>query len=66
MGRNNRPQTTVTRSVSFDKMLFDRMEADRKKKRFSRSRILREMLEEKYPDAIEEEPARYGASGRKR
>lgn len=46
MGRNHRPLTTVTRSISFDHDVFDLMEIRRKELRATRSDYLRMLLEE--------------------
>lgn len=48
MGKNNRPRTTVTRSISFDDEVFKLMEAERKRLRQDRSDYLRTILEERF------------------
>ena len=46
MGRNKRPVTTITRSISFDNDVFLLMEERRKELRASRSDFLRMLLED--------------------
>jgi hypothetical protein len=48
MGNNNRPVTTETRSVSFDRVMFEFMEQDRQELRLDRSQYLRELIERRY------------------
>lgn len=48
--------TTETRSVSFDKVMFDFMEQDRRDLRLDRSQYLRELLEARYQQKHHKSP----------
>jgi hypothetical protein len=47
MGANNRPLTTVTRSLSFDSDTFEMMEVRRTELRMDRSEFIRAILEDR-------------------
>jgi hypothetical protein len=55
MASNNRATTTAT-SVSFDKVMFQFMEQDRRELRLDRSQYLRELLEQRYQQKFHKSP----------
>lgn len=55
MASNNRVTTTAT-SVSFDKVMFEFMEQDRRELRLDRSQYLRELLEQRYQHKFHKSP----------
>lgn len=46
MGKNNKPRTTVTRSISFAEDVFEAMEARRQELRMERSEFIKAVLED--------------------
>jgi hypothetical protein len=56
MRSSKRPVTTETRSISFDKVMFDFMEQDRRTLRLDRSQYLRELLEARYQQKYHKAP----------
>src|SRR5882724_11509049 len=63
MGNNNRLVTTTTSSVSFDKVMFEFMEQDRRELRLDRSQYLRELLEQRYQQKHHKAPPTPGEPG---
>jgi hypothetical protein len=61
MAYNNRVVTTTTSSVSFDKVMFEFMEQDRRELRLDRSQYLRELLEQRYQQKYHKSPLSPGA-----
>ena len=47
MPKNNKPSSSVTRSISFDVNVFNRMEVRRKALRLTRSTFIRYVLEDR-------------------
>lgn len=60
MANNRRPVTTETRSVSFDKVMFDFMEQDRRELRLDRSQYLRELIETRFQQKYHKTPPAAG------
>ena len=60
--KNNRAATTVTSSVSFDKVMFEFMEERRRQLRIDRSQYLRELIEKDYELCHNTPPPGIGAA----
>lgn len=62
MGRNNRPKTTETRSISFEKALLDRINEETVRLKIGRSEFIANLALMYFDDPVRLERARLFAS----
>ena len=62
MGRNNRPKTTETRSISFETALIDRIDAETARLKIGRSEFIANLALMYFDDPVRLERARLFAT----